>query len=511
VSYIDSFTDPYLVNTSYVFPRNLADGYWKFVAEAASHEAGHAFGLEHISLYGGGGGLIEEYYAGPGDGRGPIMGDSYDAVRGIWWAGPSTSAYTFQDDMNTIARPANRFGYRPDEHGNSTATATPLVANGSSVSAYGVIMIMADVDYFRFTTGTGQVSFSAIVPPGFNNLDSRLELRDAAGTLITSAAPTDSFNSTIIATLSAGTYYVVVASQGGYGDIGQYTLTGTISAPPANTIAAPSSLIATRGAAQVSLAWNDNATNETGYVVERRSDIATAWAVVANLGANARSFVDTNVAAGRVYEYQVKAVNATGSSAYSNVAGTAFAPAAPILSATAGAGGQVSLSWSNVSGELGYKIERFTPGSAWTQVATVGADVASYQDAGLQGATTYQYRVRAYNYGGDSAYSNTASITTLSTAIQPPAGPSSLSAVAVSAGRVNLHWYDNSNNETAFVIERSRDGVTWAAILQVGPNVTSVADFSTARRTTYHYRVLALNAAGYSGPTNVVSIRTPLF
>jgi hypothetical protein len=271
--------------------------------------------------------------------------------------------------------------------------------------------------------------------------------------------------------------------------------------------------VVTRGPGyQTSLAWSDNAANETGYVVERRSDIATQWAVIGTLGANARSFVDTNVSAGRVYEYQVKAVNAAGSSAYSNVAGTAFAPLAPPnLTAAAVSGAQVNLSWGNVAGELGYKIERLAAGGAWVQIAVVGAEVLSYHDTGVQPSTAYQYRVRAYNYGGDGAYSDVATVTTPVATAQLPAAPTSLSAVAVSAGRVNLHWYDNSNNETGFVIQRSRDGSTWSTVAQVAANVTSVADFSTTRRTTYHYRVLALNALGLSAPTNVVTIRTPYF
>jgi hypothetical protein len=40
--------------------------------------------------------------------------------------------------------------------------------------------------------------------------------------------------------------------------------------------------------------------------------------------------------------------------------------------------------------------------------------VTSYGNTGLDASTTYAYRVRAYNAGGDSGYSNTASTTTLS-------------------------------------------------------------------------------------------------
>jgi len=102
-------------------------------------------------------------------------------------------------------------------------------------------------------------------------------------------------------------------------------------------------------------------------------------------------------------------------------------------------------------------------------------------------------------------------VATATATAQPPAAPLGLTGVAVSARRVNLHWSDNSNTETAFVIQRSRDGVNWSTLGQVPANVTSVADVSPNRRTTYYYRVLALNEAGYSAPTNVVVVRTPGF
>jgi len=89
-------------------------------------------------------------------------------------------------------------------------------------------------------------------------------------------------------------------------------------------------------------------------------------------------------------------------------------PAAPSgLVATATSSSTIDLSWSDNSGdETGFKIERASGGGAFAEIAIVGADVTTYPDTGLAASTSYDYRVRAYNGNGDSAYSNTASATT---------------------------------------------------------------------------------------------------
>ena len=81
-------------------------------------------------------------------------------------------------------------------------------------------------------------------------------------------------------------------------------------------------------------------------------------------------------------------------------------PAAPSgLTATALAGKQIRLNWTNLLGEGGYYIERSLNGSTWSQIGSVGADVTTYTDTGLTAGTRYYYRIRAYNSSGNGAYS----------------------------------------------------------------------------------------------------------
>lgn len=78
------------------------------------------------------------------------------------------------------------------------------------------------------------------------------------------------------------------------------------------------------------------------------------------------------------------------------------------LIATAVSGTRIDLTWTdNSNNENGFKIERSPDGLTFTEIATVGANVTTYSNTGLTCATFYQYRVRAYNANGNSAYSNT--------------------------------------------------------------------------------------------------------
>jgi len=226
----------------------------KYIAVAAAHEAGHQFGLYHQSQYDSQGQYQAEYRPSTdGNLTAPIMGLGYYAVRALWSNGSSFGPTYYQYDADILAQ---NLGYRPDDDNNDIAHAKPLtVANGVSVSASGVIKDPTENDLFSFTTGAGQVTLSVLHDAYGGMLDAKLLLYRQNGTLLqtidpplTSTGPDYGLDATFSGHLSAGTYYLGVASHGEYGDVGQYTLTGTITAVPE-----PSTLAMLLGTVLVSL------------------------------------------------------------------------------------------------------------------------------------------------------------------------------------------------------------------------------------------------------------------
>lgn len=106
------------------------------------------------------------------------------------------------------------------------------------------------------------------------------------------------------------------------GDSG-YSNTATAVTQAAPTLpAAPTNLVATAvSKSQINLTWTDNATNETGFYVERcKGSTCTNFARIATVGANVTTFSNTGLSKGTTYRYRVQAYNAGGVSAYSNIA-----------------------------------------------------------------------------------------------------------------------------------------------------------------------------------------------
>ena len=217
----------------YVFEAQLGNGNPKYVAEAASHEAGHTVGLRHD-------GQVDdpattsvneatEYYRGHGNWA-PIMGAGFygDVVQ--FSRGDYARANNTEDDLTVIK---NHVPLQGDEHGDGVTTATML--GGASFSGSGVIGSRSDADMFGFTTGAGTITLNATPAPSSPNLDIALSLYDGAGKLLTTASPT-TLSASLSLPVPAGTYYATVDGVGtgsaaaaytDYGSLGQFSLTGS--------------------------------------------------------------------------------------------------------------------------------------------------------------------------------------------------------------------------------------------------------------------------------------------
>ena len=109
-------------------------------------------------------------------------------------------------------------------------------------------------------------------------------------------------------------------STAGDATVSNFTVTPVVTAP-----AAPTGLTAQAvSTSQINLTWIDNASNETGYVVERLN--GTTWTPLATLSANATSYNHTGLTASTQYTYRVSAVNTAGSSAWVQTAVATLAP-----------------------------------------------------------------------------------------------------------------------------------------------------------------------------------------
>lgn len=227
VTYVGGFSNS-ASNVAYVFANSVGNGNPQYVAEAVSHEAGHLFGLEHQATWSGGK-LVAEYNSGT-SAWAPIMGVSYYADRTTWSKGPTSDSVTSsQDDLSILASSMNGFGYVADDYGGTVATAATLSISSSRVNVNGLIGRNDDRDVFKFATNGGSVSFSLDVAQYGPNLDGVLELQNAAGQILVSSNSAASYDAMLSRTLAAGTYYLVVRSSGGYGNLGRYTLSGTVA------------------------------------------------------------------------------------------------------------------------------------------------------------------------------------------------------------------------------------------------------------------------------------------
>ncbi|TAL01130.1 MAG: hypothetical protein EPO07_08785, partial [Verrucomicrobia bacterium] len=120
-------------------------------------------------------------------------------------------------------------------------------------------------------------------------------------------------------------------------------------------LAAPNSLDATPGNAQVQLTWN-NVANATSYTLSRAGNSGGPFTAIAQLSGT--SFTDTNVVNGGTYYYVIRAANFTGESPDSLPVGVQLVSLAPPYLSFTISGGELQFNWP--ADHTGWRLQMST-------------------------------------------------------------------------------------------------------------------------------------------------------
>ncbi len=267
---------------------------------------------------------------------------------------------------------------------------------------------------------------------------------------------------------------------------------------------APTDVTATDDAFEqkVVIEWTDQTEVEAGYRISRREEgDANDPVEVGTTTANTEFFNDVTGEPGVTYEYFVSAMYGFNQSSFFDSesgmdTGSRFLIAPTDLTASQGDfEDRIQLRWTNNSlSETGYLVRR-----GGTSVATVGANVTSYEDIGaFEGEQAYS--VVAIDDFGESE----ASFATGYTQIQ---APGSVRATDIYDDRVVIVWTDESDIETNYRIYRDD-----ALIATVNAGVTTYEDTPPSANVDYKYCVEAFRASPVASSDLVCadgSMKTP--
>jgi len=308
------------------------------------------------------------------------------------------------------------------------------------------------------------------------------------------------------------TYYYVVQSVnpvGASGDSPQSAGVTPSASLPTSAPAAPEGLTVTSAGHQsVALNWNPSA--GANYYTIYRSTLYdngggasnTLNTIVLANNITGDSYTDTSPTDGSIYSYYVTATSTGGVSTNS-----ASAVAVPLPSPPASAPANLTvtpqtgqtnyfLTWSPVSGAVGYIVSRSTNSSVPLNYGTYVMSITetNWSDTGLDANEQYFYTVTAVNAAGTSGSAPISG---------PPGVPASLGAVGGNM-EVLLNWA-GSPGANSYTILRGASSGAENTVVASGLTATSYVDSGLSNGTTYYYVVEAVGASGTSANSQEAS------
>ena len=224
-------------------------------------------------------------------------------------------------------------------------------------------------------------------------------------------AATISANTTSSATAGLGAstvyFYRVMAynsaGNSGYSNVASAT---TLSMLPAG---APGNLAAkTEGSTKINLSWTNNASDATGFKIERcEGRGCSGFTEIDATAANVTSYENVGLSFSTSYSYRVRAYNSTHDSGYSNTATAVTArdtipPTVPTgVNATVVSSSKIRLRWKPPSDTGGSDLGGYNVYHAGVRIGSTLTP--TYSITGLAANTQYCYTVNAYDKGGNGS------------------------------------------------------------------------------------------------------------
>lgn len=288
---------------------------------------------------------------------------------------------------------------------------------------------------------------------------------------------------------------------------------GTSGGSSAQAPAKPAGVAVAAGDAQATVSWTaaGDATSYNIYYGTTPGVTTTNGSKMVN--ATSPQAI-TGLTNGTVYYFAVSALNAVGESALSSEVTTTPVPPVPAKPAgivASGGDGQVTVTWSAVTGATSYNIYYGTAAGVTTATGTKVATVTSPQVvSGLTNGTPYFFVVTAVNAGGESAVSSEKTATPAA-APQPPGSPTGRTVTSTAAGKMTVSWnaVAGATSYNVYYLQ-SASAPAKSAVLATTPAPSATAPLTVTGLTsgaTYYVLVTAVNAAGESGTqTNAQAI-----
>ena len=185
---------------------------------------------------------------------------------------------------------------------------------------------------------------------------------------------------------------------------------------PTASIVAPSNLRFTVNSPNsITLNWNDNSNNETGFKIEKKIG-SGVFTLIDSVSANVTTFTDDSIIDTGAYSYRVYAYNASASSGYSNSTSVITVIPVELTSFTAEVQKKnILIKWTTASekNNRGFYVERYISGD-WQSIhfadgkgtTTVRHEYEFLDIIPEQFYNSYiKYRLRQVDFSGTSSYS----------------------------------------------------------------------------------------------------------